>query len=106
MIPSANGTRLVHLVSVVVLTAAVNACTSAIEARNPVTGDFEVVAVDAPPDALDHYPHEVYSGRDFYLFNGHWVYRDGDHWVAYRNEPDQLRERRLLYLPPERPRAQ
>lgn len=47
----------------------------------------------------DAYPHTYYDGHMVYLVQNRWIYRDRGRWVAYREEPDELRRHRLLMLP-------
>jgi hypothetical protein len=46
------------------------------------------------PVDIETYPSTVYEGRNVYLYQGHWYYRDRDRWQYYHSEPDQLRRHR------------
>lgn len=61
-----------------------------------VTHENEVIWVAAAPRDLSTRPTEAYRGERVYLVDGQWQFRSEGRWVAYRREPAELAERRLV----------
>lgn len=59
------------------------------------SADVEVTS--APIDDIETYPSTVYEGRNVYLYNDHWYYRNGSNWQYYRQEPQQLVQHRQRF---------
>ena len=57
------------------------------------TGYVEVTS--APVDVAA-YPRTYYEGREVYLVNDRWMYRDRGRWVYYRSEPPALYRQRTV----------
>jgi hypothetical protein len=74
------------------MAVALSGCT--VSAREP-TGYVEVTS--APYD-VDAYPSTYYEGRQVYLVNNQWMFRDGGRWARYRNEPPALYRQRGVII--------
>jgi hypothetical protein len=61
-----------------------------------VTHENEVVWVAGAPRDLATRPVEAFQGDRVYLVDGQWQFRSEGRWVAYRREPAELAERRLV----------
>jgi hypothetical protein len=55
-------------------------------------GTVELTA--ASDDVMERSPKAFYDGRDVYLNQHRWYFKEGDRWLYYRDEPPALRERR------------
>jgi hypothetical protein len=83
-----------------ILTAgvAMSACTATVTAtpvEPTVIYDYPVVAVHTPPPGIHEHPSVVYHGRPAYLVGTRWYYPSEHGWVYFREEPDELRQRRV-----------
>jgi len=77
---------------------AMSACTATVTATpvEPlVIYDYPVVAVTAPPEGIYERPSAVYHDRPAYLVGSRWYYPSDSGWVYFREEPRELRQRRI-----------
>ena len=75
-----------------------SACTATVTAtpvEPRVIYDYPVVAVNAPPAGIYDRPSVVYRGRPAYLVGTRWYYPADGGWVYFREEPNELRQRRI-----------
>jgi hypothetical protein len=75
-----------------------SACTATVTAtpvEPRVIYDYPVVAVSAPPSGIYDRPSVVYRGRPAYLVGTRWYYPADGGWVYFREEPNELRQRRI-----------
>jgi hypothetical protein len=77
---------------------AASACTATVTTtpvEPTVIYDYPVVAVETPPDGIYDRPSVVYRGRPAYLVGTRWYYPSESGWVYFREEPNELRQRRI-----------
>jgi hypothetical protein len=55
-----------------------------------------------PADFIATAEPVYYDGHATYWYNNHWVYRDGNRWGSYRQEPRELAQRRAQQGEPPR----
>jgi hypothetical protein len=90
--------RTLSSVGLASLALGMTACTATVStepARPTVIYDYPVVAVDSPPPGIYERPSVVYRGRPAYLVGARWYYPADGGWVYFREEPRELRERRI-----------
>lgn len=68
-----------------ILLSGVAAC--AVHASTVPVGSAELYYGDP---YVSGYPYAQYDGRTVYWYGDRWVYRDGNSWYAYRQEPAPL----------------
>src|SRR5687768_13475204 len=62
--------------------------------RGELVYGYEAEYVEAPPPRVEYYPSAVYREQPAYWVEGRWYYRDRSRWVAFREEPPELRDYR------------
>lgn len=59
------------------------------EEETPAAPTTDTVVTSAPLQ-VDSYPHYILDGRRCWLVGDRWYTRDGNNWVLYLNEPEEL----------------
>jgi hypothetical protein len=87
-----------HTLKKALLTTVASAGLAAATMLTPSVADAQEVYVNVvPPQYIAQTEPVYYGGRPHYYYNGYWMYRDGNAWRYYRQEPGYFRDWRGRY---------